>query len=122
MATGDNYMSLLVDVIDMTTKEVAGTYGFDCSTDGLNEVDFYGLQVPYHISAISVGIAGTVVNSNEGTVSTLRYYADEEFTQGIENIENSQIENSAVFNLQGQRVNKAQKGVYIINNKKVVVK
>ena len=31
-------------------------------------------------------------------------------------------ENGAVFNLQGQKVNKAQKGVYIINNKKVVVK
>ena len=31
------------------------------------------------------------------------------------------IDNSAVFNLQGQRVNKAQKGVYIQNGKKVVV-
>ena len=43
---------------------------------------------------------------------------------GVETIDNGQltIDNSAVYNLQGQRVNKAQKGVYIINNKKVVVK
>ena len=32
------------------------------------------------------------------------------------------VNNGAIYNLQGQRVNKAQKGVYIINNKKVVVK
>ena len=43
---------------------------------------------------------------------------------GIENMEHGTLnmENGAVYNLQGQRVNKAQKGVYIINNKKVVVK
>ena len=32
------------------------------------------------------------------------------------------IENGAVFNLQGQKVTKAQKGVYIQNGKKVVLK
>ena len=43
---------------------------------------------------------------------------------GVETIDNGQwtIDNSAVFNLQGQRVNKAQKGVYIQNGKKVVLK
>ena len=40
---------------------------------------------------------------------------------GIDAIENA-AENGAVFNLQGQRVNKAQKGVYIQNGKKVVLK
>ena len=44
-------------------------------------------------------------------------------SDGIETIDNgATTENGAVFNLQGQKVNKAQKGVYIINNKKVVVK
>ena len=43
---------------------------------------------------------------------------------GVEAIDNGQltIDNSAVFNLQGQRVNKAQQGVYIQNGKKVVLK
>ena len=42
----------------------------------------------------------------------------------IETIDNSQltIDNSTIYNLQGQRVTKAQKGVYIQNGKKVVLK
>ena len=45
-------------------------------------------------------------------------------TTGVESIDNSQfaIDNAPVYNLQGQRVNKAQKGVFIQNGKKVVVK
>ena len=43
---------------------------------------------------------------------------------GIENMENGTLnmENGAVYNLQGQRVNKAQKGVFIQNGRKVVLK
>ena len=43
---------------------------------------------------------------------------------GIDNMENGTLnmENGAVYNLQGQRVNKAQKGVYIQNGRKVVLK
>ena len=43
---------------------------------------------------------------------------------GIETIDNSQssINNGAIYNLQGQRVNKAQKGVFIQNGKKIIVK
>ncbi|MBR5919133.1 MAG: hypothetical protein IKZ83_04460, partial [Prevotella sp.] len=43
---------------------------------------------------------------------------------GVEAIDNGQltIDYSPVYNLQGQRVNKAQKGVYIQNGKKVVLK
>ena len=40
--------------------------------------------------------------------------------QGIERMRNA--ENEKVYNLAGQRVNKAQKGIYIVNGKKYVVK
>ena len=45
-------------------------------------------------------------------------------TDGIETIEQAQpvINNEAIYNLQGVRVDKATKGVYIINGKKVVIK
>ena len=46
-------------------------------------------------------------------------------TDGIENVnvnENVNINNGEIYNLQGVRVNKAQKGVYIIGGRKVVVK
>lgn len=41
---------------------------------------------------------------------------------GIEAIDNAQLANDKVYNLSGQRVAKAQKGVYIVNGRKVVVK
>ena len=43
---------------------------------------------------------------------------------GIENMEHGTLNmnNGAIYNLQGQRVNKAQKGVFIQNGKKVVLK
>lgn len=43
---------------------------------------------------------------------------------GIEAIDNGQwtVEDAEIFNLAGQRVNKAQKGIYIVNGKKYIVK
>ena len=43
---------------------------------------------------------------------------------GIEAIDNGQMtmDNEVIYNVAGQRVNKAQKGIYIVNGKKVVVK
>ena len=42
---------------------------------------------------------------------------------GISNIDNNQVSNAAVFDLSGRRVqNNAQKGVFIQNGKKVVIK
>ena len=40
----------------------------------------------------------------------------------IDAIDNGQFATDAIFNLAGQRVQKAQKGIYIVNGKKVVVK
>ena len=116
-------VSVLIDVVDMNTKEIQETYEFDYD-EAYNEPDVYVLPLEYPISACSFSIAGFVINSNVGTESTLRYFADEDFTQGIETIDNSQssINNGAIYNLQGQRVVKAQKGVFIQNGKKVVVK
>ena len=65
----------------------------------------------------------------EGTTPTsAKAFFEEGFELGgneataIENIENGAFENGAVYNLQGQRVVKAQKGVFIQNGKKVVLK
>lgn len=114
---------VIIDAVDMGTKEVIKTYSFDYTFDE-EGTEITELSLPFHISATSVNGAGIVINSNMGTTSTLMYFADPEFTQGIETIDNSQltIDNGAIFNLQGQRVTKATKGVFIQNGKKVVVK
>ena len=36
--------------------------------------------------------------------------------------EETNLENAVIYNLNGQRVDKAQKGLYIVNGKKVVIK
>lgn len=41
---------------------------------------------------------------------------------GISTIENADMQNGEVYNLQGQKVNRAQKGVYIVNGKKIILK
>ena len=41
---------------------------------------------------------------------------------GIQEIQNNAVENGAIYNLQGVRVQKAQKGLYIQNGKKFIVK
>lgn len=53
-----------------------------------------------------------------------KYFVFGEETDGIRQIENGEltIENAEIYNLSGQRVNKAQKGVYIVNGKKVVIR
>ena len=38
------------------------------------------------------------------------------------NAVNAEAANGTIYNLQGQKVEKAQKGLYIINGKKVVMK
>ena len=41
-------------------------------------------------------------------------------TDGITSIEKAKLTNGAIYNLSGQRVSKAQRGIYIINGRKVV--
>ena len=48
-------------------------------------------------------------------------FDDEEVT-GIKSIDHSQLRGGDYYNLSGQRVAKAQKGLYIVNGKKVVIK
>jgi len=41
---------------------------------------------------------------------------------GINSIAVDKMKNATIYNMKGQRVDKAQKGLYIINGKKVVIK
>jgi hypothetical protein len=52
----------------------------------------------------------------------VKFILDENATVGITNVNNAKNANDAIYNLNGQKVQKAQKGLYIINGKKTVVK
>ena len=72
----------------------------------------------YELTGATGGFTASAPNDGTNTILELV----NSNTTGIENIENGAFENGAVYNLQGQKVNKAQKGVFIQNGKKVVLK
>ena len=49
-------------------------------------------------------------------------FALNDFVDGIQAVETTETESNAIYNLAGQRVSKMQKGIYIVNGKKVLVK
>ncbi len=50
------------------------------------------------------------------------FFEGGDFATGISGIDAENVSNGAIYNLAGQRVEKAQKGIFIINGKKVLVK
>ncbi|MBR6047315.1 MAG: hypothetical protein IKP44_04415 [Bacteroidaceae bacterium] len=49
-------------------------------------------------------------------------FALSDFVNGIKAVETTETESNAIYNLAGQRISKMQKGIYIVNGKKVLVK
>lgn len=56
------------------------------------------------------------------TAGAKDFFSINDETDGIGQIEMGQTSNAEIYNLSGQRVNKAQKGIYIVNGKKVVIR
>lgn len=83
-----------------------------------NQVGFY-----HWSGTVLKGFRAYLVGKVSGTSAKGFTLVFDEAT-GINTIENGKwtIENENVYNLQGQKVNRAQKGVYIVNGKKVVMK
>ena len=111
-------------------SKVAGEYAFKGSyanaefTNGykLNEVgDFFELQD----DATEKPFRAYFALADESTSASARVLrvANSE-TDGIETIENGAlgIENAPVYNLNGQRLQQLQRGVNIVNGKKIIIK
>ena len=58
----------------------------------------------------------------EGQVGNIKDFSFNDIVDGIKVVETTETENNAIYNLAGQRVSKMQKGIYIVNGKKVLVK
>ena len=110
----------------VVTKNEASLKGTYTSTAISNAEKNYVLS---NNQIFSVGEAGATINpyrayiqiDQSSEVKALTFFVDDTET-AIEGI-NADVNNDAeIFNLAGQRVNKAQRGIYIINGKKVLVK
>jgi hypothetical protein len=96
---------------------------------------FIGVFGPLTVAAGDYFVGNGAIYKSEGNTNMKAFrayiYAQEAsnvkmFVDGIETgideINGAAVENGAIYNLAGQRVNKAQKGVFIVNGKKVIVK
>jgi len=83
-----------------------------------------GLKVASTVTSQAVAVKGVAVSDDKG----VQYNQDDTTfqlnigTTGIINIENDGVNGGVFYNLAGQKVSNAQKGVLIQNGKKVVVK
>lgn len=55
-------------------------------------------------------------------VGSIKGFSFNDVVDGIKAVETTETENNAIYNLAGQRVNKMQKGIYVVNGKKILVK
>ena len=109
---------------------VAGTGAAVATTDGdytnmiLNVVDdqvgfYFAADQTVAANRAYLHIATTLAPDAEAGAPMVIEFADE--VTGIEAVE-AETSASGIYNLAGQRVAKAQKGLYIVNGKKVIVK
>ena len=113
--TADNAMMLICSGGTETVALKSATEGELCTI---------GLTVADGVTSQAVAVKNVAVSDDQGVQSN---QADTTFqlivgTTGIVNIENDAVNGGVYYNLAGQKVSNAQKGVLIQNGKKVVVK
>ena len=112
--TGDN--ELVGTFVDITTDREAGEYILGNGDAGIG---FYmrksGKKIGANKAYLNLG-----ADLGSGAVKGIRW----DIVDGIEAVTNGQqpMVNSQIFNLAGQRMSKLQRGVNIVNGKKVLVK
>lgn len=123
--------------------EAGSSYDFVVTTGGTPVTDNalkggLGLATPGSILTLQkpeeTGVRGFYTYDDENGLPGFKAYLLDEASQGskgiefggtstgIATVEGAATESSAIYNLAGQRVEKAVKGVYIVNGKKVLVK
>jgi len=110
------------DVLAKTGSENSMSDASASFTNGLYTID----PITFEVKEDGMMYIGVTTSANTQWVIwdnfQLMYFGGENPTTGISNVAVETANNGAVYNLNGQKVMKAQKGLYIINGKKVVVK
>ena len=98
-----------------STPIAAGDYFISSSnSDGVSKL---------YKSAGATTIQGTraYLKGKSNEVKAIKFFIDgQDYTTAIEGLEAAPAQNGAIYNIAGQRVSKAQKGIFIVNGKKVV--
>ena len=118
IATEDSYTDgLLTGVMTASTIPAgANNYVLQTPTGGVNE----GVQAFYKVSSDFTATAYKcyLTYTAGGGVKAFGF----DFADAIKAVEAAQYENAVIYNLAGQKLSKLQRGVNIVNGKKVLVK
>lgn len=129
---GEKGSTIHMAVKTSTTEDLAGN--ILVAGDGSTTVAAGNFMLAYNSTDeiakfYAIGSSGYVVPANkaylpamgDSNVKALALSFGDEVT-AIETINNAKIDDASVYNLAGQRVEKAVKGIYIVNGKKIIVK
>lgn len=106
--------TFIAKTIDGAADYVLGTYG--------GRVGFFH-WASSNLAANRAYIAASTLSSGNGTSEVKGFYLNfDEMTDGVAAVEEATTEAPAIYNLAGQRVAKAVKGIYVVNGKKMWVK
>ena len=109
------------DVPAKTGEENSMSMASESFTSGLYTIEPVEFEVADD-GMIYVGVTAAV--HNQWVIFDnfqLKYYGKKDITDGISTIETEALKGN-VYNLQGQKVTKAQKGLYIVNGRKMIQK
>lgn len=115
-------------MIEEGTVAVGGSYfdfvGTYAASTTIAEGDYFIRNNMLYKSAGSTNIKGTRAYLKAKSAGVKAVLFIDGVATCIEAINNGQLtmDNATIYNLAGQRVNKAQKGIFIVNGKKVLVK
>lgn len=133
MRSNSNKSEIELSNVAVAAASVIDAKADEASLKGTYEaIDITNAEKNYVLSnntIYPVGTAGATINPYRAyiqlaqpTESRLSFFVDDEEVTGIEGIQMEKVAKGTVYNLNGQRVEKAKKGLYIKNGKKVVVK
>ena len=105
----------------ITSDEDYYFYGLSLNSNGdLNSVGFYWMEADGAAFTNGAHKAYLKILKSEFTGQPVRGFAFKGTTTGVESVESSNNAPQAIYDLTGRRVSKAEKGIYIINGKKVI--
>jgi hypothetical protein len=99
-----------------SNTNIAANAGYVLMNDATNGLGFYK-----NTNAFTVGANTAYLPANFDTTGA-RFFSLFDDATAIEAVKTQNFENGQFFNLAGQRVAQPQKGLYIVNGKKVIIK
>ena len=117
-ATSENNTVVIGDVTFVGTFTSVTLTSADSNAWVVSNNNLYNVTSNVNVGAYR---AYFTVNASSGVKNFVLSF-DDDMATAIEGVEASQNENAVIYNLAGQRVSKLQRGVNIVNGKKVLVK